>query len=320
MRLFAACALGALILGACGEGETADDNVPPLRVAFNPWPGNVPLVIAQDKVYFAEEGVEVDLRFAENVISTLSDFAAHSYDVIFHPLGGLVHVFARDPDVRVILCFDQSLGADAVVATPEIESIADLRGKRIGVVLGGFGELFVINMLEREGLTTEDVTLIHMEALQVQSGFASGIIQAGHTWEPYVSQLTSQGNHVIFDSEQTPGLISDVIAVHKSILDERPEDVRAFVRAWFRAADFWMVNPNEAEAILKRRSEFPPEMVSLEGLKLLTREENRAAFGDAQDMTSLKFVAQQYADFLVETGYLNVAPAINELFDPRFLN
>jgi NitT/TauT family transport system substrate-binding protein len=99
-----------------------------------------------------------------------------------------------------------------VVAQSDIKTILNLKGKKLGANLGGFSEVFVSEMLKTSKLTSDDVSLVKAEALEVPLGIKNNAIQAGHTWEPYLSEALKLGAHILFTSKQTPGLILDVVA------------------------------------------------------------------------------------------------------------
>jgi len=307
-----------LLLATCACAANPKPQHPPLQVAYVLWPGYFPVIIAQEKGYFAEEGVEVELIFPQSSSDVRADLLAGNIDGLTFTLAGIVGA-SGEGDVHVIFATDESCGADAVVASADIQTIEDLKGKRIGVGFGGYGEIILSAMFENSELTMDDTTLLDVIGEDVPGEIVAGNIDAGVTWEPYVSQSVREGAHVLFDTEQTPGLIPDVMAFHGSTLRERPEDVRAFVRAWFRAVDYWLANPDEGAQLIAEAIDIEPEDASLEGIRLLTLEDNLAAFKRGDTSDSLYYTAQLYADFFVQDGVLGVAPDIDDLLQPSFL-
>jgi NitT/TauT family transport system substrate-binding protein len=201
----------------------------------------------------------------------------------------------------------------------DIKSVADLKGKRIGTKLGDFGELFVTKILETKGLSTQDVSLVNIEAGAIPAFLKSGEIQAGQTWEPYVSQAVKSGAKVLFTSKQMPGLIADVIVFQGNVLRDRPQDVKAFIRAWFQAQNYWKANPEESKAIIAKTLNIKPETISIDGIQLSTLQDNLKAFTPGSTTESLYHTAKLYADFYTRTGGLNAAPDIQKLIDPSFV-
>ena len=318
LALLLATAVG---LAACGgRGGPAAQPRPPLRFGFDLWPGYYPALIADGKGFFSAAGVAVEPIHPEQTDTMMADFTAGKYDAIGIALGDLVSLTQSDADFSIVLVSDESAGGDAVVALRGIPAVADLRGKRIGVNKGGFAELFVTTMLAEQGLTPADVTLVDMDAAELPARLAAGEVQAGHTWEPYLTQIVDQGGTVLFSSAQTPGLIPDVIAFRGQVIRERPDDVRAFVKAWGQAVDFWLDQREEGTAIAAAALKIPPESISLKGIRLLTLADNQALFQPGQTTASLEHTTRLYVDFYTSNGTIRRPPDLARLLNRSFLN
>jgi NitT/TauT family transport system substrate-binding protein len=315
---FSLVVLLALLVTACVSAAATPER-PPLKVAWSLWPGYYPMAIAIEQGLFAKHGAAIEPVFYTNYATQLPDFQAGKVDGIFFTLGDALLVDGGSPDsLRVVLVTDNSAGADVIVATADIATAADVRGKSIGANLGSFGELLVNNMLQANGLTPGDVTLVNIGPEGVP-GAMPDTIQAGHTWEPFTSEARAKDYHVIFSSTETPGLIPDVVAFRTSVIQERPEDVRAFIAAWFEALAYWQANPTEGNAIIAKHTGLKPEEVSAEGVKLFNLADNTQAFARGTDTISLYGSGQVNIEFLISTGGLTTAPEIERLLDPSFL-
>lgn len=308
-----------VMLMACNFTELPLPEPQPIRFAYSLWPGYFPAAIAQEKGFFAAQGVKVEITFSEDVQAQIANLSAGKYDGMALALGSMVQVCAANRDVRMIIAIDQSDGADAVIAKPAIPRVAELKGKVIGTTLGDFGELFVNKMLEANGITRDQVTLVNVGGEKIPVLLQSGAIQAGHTWEPYVSQAVKAGGNILFTSKQTPGLIPDVIVFQGNVLRDRPADIRAFVRAWFQAVDYWLAFPEEGNRIIAKALKIKPETISLDGIKLLTLSDNRQAFTPGNTTESLYHTTQLYFSFYQQIGNLGSTSEINRFLDPSFL-
>lgn len=319
LRRLALLLISALLV-ACGAaaGQPAAPS-PPLKFGYDLWPGYYPVLIAQERGFFSAAGLEVQAIHPERTDSMMADFTAGKYDAIAVALGDIVSLTQSDPDLRIVLITDELAGGDAIVASAGVQSLADLRGKRIGVNLGGFAELLVTQMLAAQNLTTADVTLVDLDAADLPAKLASGEVQAGHTWEPYVTQAVAAGGKVIFSSADTPGLIPDAVAFRGATVRERPAAVRAFVQGWFQAVDYWNAHPAEGTHIAAQKLNLPDSDISLQGLKLKTLADNRALFQRGTTTASLHYTTQLYLDFYARIGTLRRAPNLDQLLDATFV-
>jgi NitT/TauT family transport system substrate-binding protein len=304
------------LLTACGAAAPANEN-PPLKVGWSLWPGWYPLVIAQERDLFAKHNVEVEFVFYPTYSAALPEFASGKVDGTLLVIGDVIPL-VKNNNAKIVMVTDNSDGADVIMAGPEITSPADLRGKTIGVSLGTFGEVLAREMLTANNLSIGDVTLVQMgpEAVPSELGI---VIEAGHTYEPFSSEAEQRGYHAIFSSSETPGLIADVLVFKKEILNERPEDVKAFIAAWFEALEWWQNNQAEGNALIAAATGQNLEDISTEGLHLFKQADNLAAFQQGTDTRSIYYTAQQYVTFYQSIGVLSSLPDLNQLLDPAFL-
>lgn len=292
--------ISLLSIIACNLTVAPKIESPPLRILYEPWPGYLPLIIAQEKGFFAQQQVKVAPIFTKDVGAKLAEFMANKYDGATLALGSALTSTAVNPDIRIILTTDVSAGADAIIAQPQIKTVANLKNQLIGVRLGGFGELFVAKMLDMNDISLEDTKITNVSGEQTLPLLQSGKIQAGHTWEPHVTQAIQSGFNVLFTSKETPGLIPDVIVFHDSVLQKRPNDIRAFVRAWFQAVDYWENNPQEGNILIAQFLKIKPDKISLAGVKLLNLRDNKNAFSPANSTESLYYTTKLYSNFFKE--------------------
>ena len=291
----------------------------PLKVACITFVGYRPAVIAQEKGFFKAQGVDVELSYVDFAQLQQADFSAGKYDGIGLTLGDFIILSANNPNMQSVLVVDETNGADVVVAQSDIKTVEDLRGKKIGANLGGFSEVFVTEMLRMSNLTTDDVNLVKFDALEIPQRLKNNDIQAGHTWEPYLSEAIKQGAHSLFTSKQTSGLILDLVAFRNETIRDRPQDVQAFVRGWLQAINFWEQNLEAGNEIITKTLKIPIDTISLDGVNLTNLQENQQFFRP-DSINSIYDIAKIYADFFVRSGNVTRLPDLKSLFNSSFLN
>ena len=219
--------------------------------------------------------------------------------------------------MTIIAVYDNG-GDDAVIVGSEINSIEDLKGKTIGLQLGSQYELTVVKMLQSVNMGTDDVTMVSIYPEDALAALESGQVQAASSWEPYSSEALSKGYKIIYPDEQLH-LFPDTVVFRKSIVDERPDDVRAFLKAWFEAVDYRLQNPEETQAIAaKYLGVGIEEVLPDENLTILTLEDNKALF-NLQNPNSVYTVTKITSDYLISIGALAQQIDLLELLDPAYL-
>ncbi|MBD2509383.1 ABC transporter substrate-binding protein [Nostoc muscorum FACHB-395] len=308
----------ACLLFAC-QRAPIEFKRPPLKIPVGYFVGEYPGIIAQEKGFFKAQGVDVELILHKRYIQLeQGNFSAGKYDGAMYSLGSFIILSATNPDIQCVMVVDESTGADVVVAQSQIKTVADLKGKKLGANLGGFSEVFVTEMLKTANLTSDDVNLVKSEASEVPQRLENNTIQAGHTWEPHLSEARKLGGHILFTSKQTPGLILDMIVFRGEIIRDRPEDVRAFVRGWLQAVNYWKANVQEGNAIISKVLKIPRNTISLEGVNLIDLGENQKLF-QSSSPNSIYKSAKIYTDFFIRSGNVTRIPELKTLFNSSFL-
>ncbi|MEG4073486.1 ABC transporter substrate-binding protein [Microcoleus sp. Pol14C2] len=306
------------LLFACHSPESLKVKPPPLKVSFISFVGHMPGIIAQEKGFFKAQGIDVELSYVDYLQLQQADFSAGKYDGIGLTLGDFMILSATNPDIQAVMVVDESTGADVVVAQSDIKRILNLKGKKLGANLGGFSEVFVTEMLKISKLTSDDVRLVKVDGLEVPQRLQNNAIQAGHTWEPHISEALKIGAKILFTSKQTPGLILDLIAFRGEAIRDRPEDIRAFVRGWFQALSYWEANIPEGNEIVSKALNIPSKTISFEGIDLTDFAENQKFF-QSDSPNYIYKTAKKYADFFIRAGNVTRLPNLEKLFNSSFL-
>ncbi|MCK0103308.1 ABC transporter substrate-binding protein [Pseudohalocynthiibacter sp. F2068] len=222
-----------------------------LKLAHSTWVGYGPFYIAQEKGFFTEEGVEIELTVMENTPLKMGALMAGRIDIVASTADEFPTYMRDGKPLRYILAVDNSNGGDGVVSNKDIATVADLKGRTVAFEEGSVSQFFINALLRREGLTQDDIEMVNMTATDAGVAFTAGRVDAAVTWEPSLSQgAATEHGKILVSSSETPGLIVDVVAVLGSTADEHEEELKAFVRAWQRALDFLETNPDEAYQIM----------------------------------------------------------------------
>lgn len=290
---------------------------PPLRIGWIVWPGWYPIIIAQEKGFFAKHNVRVEAKLYSLYSEIPADFAANNIDGSLIGLYDMLSMPSAD-QARVVLVTDTSDGAEGLIAVNTIRQAQDLKGKRVGVVKGSIGEFFLHRFLADNAMSINDVQLFEMDPETVATNMP-GAIDAGYTWEPHISQAASQRNVVLASTADITGLVPDVLMVRDSVVRDRADDVRGFVAAWFEAVIYWQQNLAECNAIIAKQLNMQPSEISTQGVKLFTQVDNNNAFTQGNSLTSLYYTAKTQLSFIQTYNGVNTNLDINQLLDPSFI-
>ena len=247
---FAICLAVLLLIWSSLSPRTAVDE--PIRIATNPWPGYEFLHLADKKGFFKEEGVNVRLVRFSALEDARRAYERGQVDGMAATLVDLLQAREHGRLAKIIFATDFSNGSDIIVARKDIHSLADLKGKKIGVESESFSLYVIARALEQAHLSLDDVKLESMDQLNIAEALLKGEIDATHTYPPYSTELMKHQDQVVqlFDSAQMPGEILDIVAIDPALITDRPEDIQAMRRAWDKAVAYGKAHPDEANDIM----------------------------------------------------------------------
>jgi putative hydroxymethylpyrimidine transport system substrate-binding protein len=273
-RCFLLGALVAAFLVGCGSGgetatvgTTATTQKPPplppeILVTLDGYmgPQSAGLLVAEDKGYFDDLGLDVSLRSpveprvpVHYVVSRIDEIGVVQMPQV---------VLAKEkgaPVVAVGSVVQHPAAAMIWLPASGIQSVADLRGKTIATPGIPYQEEFLQTVLERAGLTPQDVkirhvrfnlvpALLHGRADAAFGGYANleGAALQSLGDEPVITPLSSLGIPV---SDEL------VVLVRTDTLDEKPEMVRDFMAAVVRGTKFAVGHPKAAVRAIEEGGE-----------------------------------------------------------------
>ncbi len=290
------------------------------KLGHSTWVGYGPFFVAQKNGYFKEEGLDVELVRIEDVKVRFAALAAGRIDAMATTVDTMpLHLRPDGSRYQYVFAIDDSKGSDGVVAKKEIESVADLKGKKVAFAEGAVSQFYLNVLLREAGLDQSDIEAVNMTAGDAGSAFVSGQVDAAVTWEPWLTRgKRAPHGRLLADSSQKPGLITGVVVAPAGVIKRRKADIQALYRGWSRAVEFVKTNPAEARTIMAkgiggwlRDPAVFGEM--MQGVVYYDTAMNTAFFGTLSSPGSLNKTVQQALDIWSGLGKLQVSVTPREL-------
>lgn len=231
--------------------ESSDSNLIPITAwsGFDPQVGGV-AIIAKEKGFFEEEGLDVSLNFITTGIDMVGIAADNTVQLLYTANGNDAKAKANGCATVELATNANIGGTQAVVARPglEITSAADLEGLTIGMMSGADIYIEIQHMCDALGVDFSSLTFTNLAPSDQLAAMETGDIDLMACWEPYCSLAEQAGGTLLFNGVESfiPGAEGSVdwlnayttISVQQAFLDENPEACKAILRASIKAADY----------------------------------------------------------------------------------
>ncbi len=292
-----------------------------VTIGYSAWPGWFPLAVAEKAGIFKKDGLDVDLKYFADYISSLDAMVAGKLDANTQTLNDTMAAVAGGSKQAIIAVNDNSAGNDAIICDQSVKSIADLKGKTIAAEEGVVDHFLLLQGLATEGLTQDDIDFRGVLTADAASSFAGGQFDCVGVFAPFtLDALKRPGSHVVFSSKEFPGTIPDHIVVSQSMVAKKPKVAQKLVNAWYDTLAYIQANPDKALKIMADKAELSTKDYEdlASGTRIFTVDEAIAAFQPGDTTTSLQHTADLINPFLVKSGLTKKQASLTNLFAPQF--
>jgi sulfonate transport system substrate-binding protein len=260
-RIFSAALLTILISSVVHADE--------IRIATQPSPFSAAILVAKHKGWVEEELAKVGAKPAIKWTSFAAgppmneSFAAGQQDIGI--IGDTPAIIGKSAgiDTRVIGITASGPKSLAVIVSTKsgIKSPKELKGKKVAVVKGSYAHHLLVLILQKGGLTTNDIEFINLSQADIATAITNGNIDAAAVWEPLITKLESQGVARVLADGTGIKKGALVIVATGDFVSKNREQAKAFLRAYKRGAKFIKDQPKEAARITAADFNLPPEQL-----------------------------------------------------------
>ena len=304
-RFFAHLVAAALLATSALPARAAEPMTLLLDWFVNP--DHAPLIVAQQEGFFEDEGLDVtmiepaDPNDPPKLVAAGQAELAITYQPNLH-----LQAAAGLPLTRIATLVATPLNTLLALEGGPVESIADLKGRKIGFSVGGFEDALLTAMLAREDLTLADVELVNVNfslSPSLLSGQVDAVIGAFRNFELNQLEIEGAKGRAFYIEENGVPSYDELIVVAQSGALDDPR-LAAFLRALERGVTYLINHPEESwEAFVAYKPELDDEL-------------NRRAWADTLPRFALRPAAldrgryERFGAFLIEQGMIESLPPL----------
>lgn len=264
--LVAMGAVGALALAACGGGSGSSSSGSggaggggTVVVGYEN-NGADPSMVSIAKKYFAKEmGTTVSLKYFASGPASLSAIASGALQFMCG-LGVPPTISAMAKGVPLQVVFNQeryTTDAGLVVKKGSgLKTLADLKGKTLGIVVGSEATFELAEFLKGSGISQSDIHQLNMSPQQMQSAWSTGAIKAAIVWDPVFGYLASHGGVVLKTDKVLPIDASsyNVCVANKNYASSHPKVAVGFVKGLNDGVSYTKAHHEDAVKLMAKQA------------------------------------------------------------------
>jgi NitT/TauT family transport system substrate-binding protein len=256
----------------CNPGKTTPAERTKVSIGIQVSPAMTLLMVAKDKGFFEQQGLDVELKQFTAGKFALQAFFAGGVDyavsgdvpVCLAALSGnqsrvVTQVVERTiNEVRIVARKDDSLKNPS-----DARSFFKAKKRKIATSFGGGPEFFTYNFLQHNSVAPEDVELLSQRPEDMPASLATKSVDAISIFDPFAFIAEKQlGSQVV--TFRNSDLYSElyVLVAHPKQLDKDADQIRALLRALQQAQTYLVAHPQEGKEIMQRYTKLDPEIVN----------------------------------------------------------
>lgn len=284
-----------------------------LRVVPGVWPAAEALLVAGDLQTAPSAHFQIiEMPWASAVVRAFGSGAA---DVAVVTLDGAVRMRELGQKLKVLMVLSQSAGADALLARDPIQRLQDLKGKRVGVERSA-GSYLLANALESAGLASTEIEAVPMFQSEMEPALQGGLVDAVVVTEPWLTKLSGEGVHRLYDSNQLKVPILYVLVASERACTSSREELVSLMKIQKEMTEkIWSGKPFPGmDAVLRRENLNAAELFScLQRMHPLNKTENERM------LKQFPQLAQQIEEQMIRMGVMKNKPVNSEWIDSSFI-
>jgi len=265
MRTWRNIVLFVMLFGITIPGVASGRESPALRLGILPVIDTLPLIVAQERGLFREEGIKVEIINFNSALERDAAIRGNALDGYFGDLLNTILLNAGGDDLRVITTAYRTRSDRrmfALLASPSsgITGVQQIRSVPVAISTASIIEYMLDRITEKEGIPREAVKKIEIRQIPIRyQMLMADSVKLALIPEPLASKAMAEGARLIADDRKLD-MTATVIAMKAEFLVRNPDLCQRFLKAYARSVAMINDNPPAFMELLVSKTRFPPSL------------------------------------------------------------
>jgi taurine transport system substrate-binding protein len=292
------------------------------------WLGHYSAYIAIKTGIFSKLGLDIQWQSFGTSSERLGAVMAGQIDLAGTGIVAAMALMANGAKQFQVIATPNNYGkVEGLLVRSDVNSIADLKGKKIGVTFASSAHVLLLDLLKQAGMTVgSDVTIINMPAPNLPTAYQAKQVDAVAAWTPAFNRVRALPDTKVLADDTAFSLYKqynvmpgpDVLLTTAKLGNENPDVVKKFLQGIFEANKMLSTAPDEATKVLVPLTQLSPaeQLETVKQVEWYTLEQQKSLL-----VSPGSFVTgmQKLADMLVDLKQIDKAPPVKDWVQGSYL-
>ena len=243
--------------------------------------------------FYKDYGFMVEFKVLDDFVASRNAWKTGDVDLLWATIDAFTTEVKglEQFEPQVVFQADWSRGGDAVVVKRGINSVKDLKGKKVAFAEMTPSHTFLLWLLESGNLKYSDIEAVKVaNAIDAADLFKKGQVDAAVVWSPDDADCVAKvsGAKILQSTKSASNIIADVFVAKKDFINKNKNELKQFLEGWFKGAA--EINSSEeskvkASKILAQGLSMPQDFCydAINNVRLCNYGDNLSFFGLRSD-------------------------------------
>jgi NitT/TauT family transport system substrate-binding protein len=262
MRPFRAFALAAGLAATLGAAVSAGAQpLTKMVIATGVDPAFSQFYVAQEGGIFKRNGLDVQVNTGPSGSAMVAYLVGNQVNAAYGAEQAGITAHNVDKNVVIVAEGTTLLRWFSIVGSKNVNSLDDLKGKRVGIAPGTGSEVFWLEAVKHLKLNKADYTIVNVEAPEMVAALERGNVDGFAVWEPWPTRavMSVKGAKIVRDSQ---GIFTgrNFIYMNRGWIEKNRDTAERFMKSMAEANDLVNNHREEAVQMVSRFLKLPVEL------------------------------------------------------------